>query len=66
LVISASGWLFKKKYEIVTLAVHAPFTAHRTSINGLILGGVLCGGVRFSIVMKKETEEKEEGGSLEV
>ena len=32
-----------KKYEIVTLAVHALFTAHRTSgISGLILCGVLC------------------------
>jgi hypothetical protein len=40
---------------------------HRTSgISGLILGGVLCGGVRFGIDMKKETEEEEEGGSLKV
>jgi hypothetical protein len=57
-----------KKYEIVTLTVHAPFTAHSTSgISGLILGGVLCSGVRFGIDMKKETvEEEEEGGSLKV
>jgi hypothetical protein len=54
-----------KKYEIVTLAVHATFTAHTSGISGLILGGVLCGGVRFDIDMKKETEE-EEGGSLKV
>ena len=57
-----------KKYEIITLAVHAPFTTHRASgISGPILGGVLCGGVPFGIDMKKETqEEEEEGGRLKV
>jgi hypothetical protein len=51
--------------EIVTLAVRTPFTTHRTSgISDLIVGGVLCGGVRLGID-KKETEE-EEGGSLKV
>jgi len=45
-----------KKHEIATLVVHLPFTANRTSgITDLILGGVVCGVVRFGIDVKKET-----------
>jgi hypothetical protein len=46
--------------------MHVPFTVHRISgICGLIRVGVLCGGVRFGIDIKEETEE-EEGGSLNI